>query len=154
MRFAPLRASRGVSEPQRCLNLTRHFRLLLGLLVSSAKGSYDTVRSEVIQMAAKITFLDRVLTVYGSEATDARARFRAAVEESVRRMWPEETHTRAQLGPNMQSGSAVVRAIQRLSPNDETLRSLKGQAMTLAVDIGQLHSLLEAQMVSPSRSRC
>jgi hypothetical protein len=32
--------------------------LLLGLLVSSAKGSYDTVRSEVIQMGAKIAFLD------------------------------------------------------------------------------------------------
>jgi len=31
--------------------------LLLGLLVSSAKGTYDTERSEVIQMAAKVTFL-------------------------------------------------------------------------------------------------
>ena len=36
--------------------------LVLGLLVSSAKGSYDTERSEVIQMAAKVAFLDRVLT--------------------------------------------------------------------------------------------
>ena len=35
--------------------------LILGLLVSSAKGAYDTERNEVIQMAAKITFLDRVL---------------------------------------------------------------------------------------------
>src|SRR5512136_2749398 len=42
--------------------------LLLGLLVSSAKGSYDTVRGEVIQMAAKTAFLDRVLTAYGPEA--------------------------------------------------------------------------------------
>ena len=35
--------------------------LLLGLLISSAKGTYDTVRSEVSQMAAKVAFLDRVL---------------------------------------------------------------------------------------------
>ena len=34
--------------------------LVLGLLVSSAKGTYDTARSEVIQMAAKIAFFDRV----------------------------------------------------------------------------------------------
>src|SRR6266542_4111096 len=34
--------------------------LVLGLLVSSAKGTYDTARSEVIQMAAKVAFLDRV----------------------------------------------------------------------------------------------
>ena len=47
--------------------------LVLGLLVSSAKGSYDTERSEVIQMAAKVAFLDRVLSVYGPEAVEARA---------------------------------------------------------------------------------
>lgn len=35
--------------------------LLLGLLVSSAKGTYDTQRTEVIQMAAKVTSLDRPL---------------------------------------------------------------------------------------------
>ena len=46
--------------------------LVLGLLVSSAKGSYDTERSEVIQMAAKVAFLDRVLAVYGPEAADAQ----------------------------------------------------------------------------------
>src|SRR5499427_10927472 len=46
--------------------------LVLGLLVSSAKGSYDTERSEVIQMAAKVAFLDRVLSVYGPEASEAR----------------------------------------------------------------------------------
>src|SRR5436190_16675744 len=41
--------------------------LVLGLLVSSAKGAYDTKRSEVIQMAAKVAFLDRLLSLYGSE---------------------------------------------------------------------------------------
>ena len=56
--------------------------LVLGLLVSSAKGAYDTKRSEVIQMAAKIAFLDRLLTVYGPEAAQARAQKRAC-----RRSW-------------------------------------------------------------------
>src|SRR5262245_20166139 len=88
--------------------------LVLGLLVSSAKGSYDTVRSEVIQMSAKITFLDRVLTVYGPDATEARDLFRVAVEESLRRMWPGEIHTKASMSPDTQTGSAVVGAIQKL----------------------------------------
>jgi hypothetical protein len=39
-------------------------------------------------------------------------------------------------------------AIQRLSPNDEAQRNLRTQALSLAVEIGQLHSLLEAQMVT------
>ena len=42
--------------------------LVLGLLVSSAKGAYDTERSEVILMASKITFLGRVLDAYGPDA--------------------------------------------------------------------------------------
>src|SRR5205823_13155585 len=61
--------------------------LVLGLLVSSAKGTYDTARSEVIQMAAKVAFLDRVLALYGPEAADARGELRAAVTDAARRIW-------------------------------------------------------------------
>jgi len=60
--------------------------LVLGLLVSSAKGAYDTKRSEVIQMAAKVAFLDRVLGLYGQEAAEARAGIRETVEEAVRQI--------------------------------------------------------------------
>src|SRR5436189_3168977 len=74
--------------------------LVLGLLVSSAKGTYDTARSEVIQMAAKVAFLDRVLALYGQEATEARAGIREAVEEAVRQMWPEEARVSARLAPD------------------------------------------------------
>ena len=50
--------------------------LVLGLLVSSAKGAYDTERSEVILMASKITFLARVLDAYGPDAAVVRALLR------------------------------------------------------------------------------
>src|SRR6267378_1209900 len=46
--------------------------LLLGLLIASAKGSYDSQRSEVIQISARIDFLDRVLAIYGPETDQAR----------------------------------------------------------------------------------
>ena len=42
--------------------------LVLGLLVTSVKGAYDTRKGEVIQMAAKVAFIDRVLKAYGPEA--------------------------------------------------------------------------------------
>lgn len=54
--------------------------LVLGLLVSSAKDGYDTKRSEVIQLAANVTFLDRSLALYGPEAADARSELGALVE--------------------------------------------------------------------------
>src|SRR5262245_52075757 len=88
--------------------------LVLGLLVSSAKGSYDTERSEVIQMAAKITFLDRVLSAYGSEAADARAQLRKTVEEAGRQMWPGEMRRPARLAPNSQAGNVMYAAIQSI----------------------------------------
>jgi hypothetical protein len=121
--------------------------LLLGLLVSSAKGTYDTQRTEVIQMAAKVTFLGRVLAAYGPEAAEARAQFRAIVEELIRHMWPDEAGARAQLSPKAPAGDAVYAAIQQLSPQDEMRRALKAQASAAAADLGQLRMLLLAQMV-------
>lgn len=120
--------------------------LLLSLLVNSAKGTYDTQRMEVIQMAAKVAFLDRVLTAYGPEAAEARAQFRNATARAVRRMWPHEAGAQAQLLPNAQAGDVVYAAIQALSPRDDTQHALKAQAATLAVDLGQLRMLLVAQM--------
>src|SRR5438093_4405780 len=92
--------------------------LVLGLLVSSAKGAYDTERSEVIQMAAKVAFLDRVLTLYGPEAADARGEFRSGVVDAVRHIWPAARGGPAQLAPNEQTGDAFYVAVQRLSPHD------------------------------------
>ena len=126
--------------------------LVLGLLVSSAKGTYDTARSEVIQMAAKVAFLDRVLTLYGPEAAEARTELRAAIIDAVRRIWPTDRRGPAQLGPNQQAGDALFITIQRLSPHDDAQRTLKAQVATLMVDLGQLRSLLVAQSI-PSISK-
>ena len=73
--------------------------------MSSAKDTYDTQRTEIIQMAAKVTFLDRVLAAYGPEAADARAQFHDTVGEAVRRMWPDEPGAWAQLNPKASAGT-------------------------------------------------
>jgi len=121
--------------------------LVLGLLVSSAKGSYDTERTEVIQMAAKVAFLDRMLVLYGPEAADARVRFEDAVKESVRRMWPEEAQQPAGLAPNTEAGNVLYSIVQELSPQNDLQRKLKEQATSLALELGQLRSLLVAESV-------
>jgi hypothetical protein len=126
--------------------------LVLGLLVSSAKGSYDTERSEVIQMAAKVALLDRVFALYGLEAAEARAGFHAAVEGAVWQMWPEEAGAPARLAPNTQAGNVVYSAIEGLLPHDDAQRKLKEEAITLATDFAELRSLLVAQSV-PSISK-
>jgi len=126
--------------------------LVLGLLVSSAKEAYDTKRSEVIQMAAKVAFLDRVLALYGPEAAVARSELRAAITDAVQRIWPTDRSRPGQLGPNEQAGDTVYVAIQRLSPHDDTQRALKTQIANLMVDLGELRALLIAQSI-PSISK-
>ena len=122
--------------------------ILLGLLVSSAKGSFDTTRSEVMQMAAKVALLDRVLVLYGPETAEARRALRDAIAEGVRRTWPAERSGAVQLEPNQQMGDAVYIAISHLAPQDEAQRALKTQAAALMVQLGELRALLQAQAVS------
>lgn len=106
---------------------------VLGLLVSSAKGTYDTARSEVIQTAAKVAFLDRVLALYGPEAAEARGELRAVVADAARRIWSTDPGRAAQLAPNQQAGDAFYIAIQRLSPHDDAQRTLKGHTNRLGL---------------------
>jgi len=122
--------------------------LLLGLLVSAAKGDYDTGRNEVIQMAAKISFLDRILAVYGPESADARTKFRAAVELTIQNMWPGEGKPSAPRISNQQATYAVYLAIQNLTPRDDMQRDLKAQAAKLAIELAETRALLLAQSVT------
>jgi hypothetical protein len=126
--------------------------LVLGLLVSSAKGSYDIQRTEVIQMAAKVAFLDRVLTAYGPEAAGVRAQVRNMLEQSIQQIWPGALRQPADRNPNIQAGNLVYAALQHLSPQDDAQAALKSQATAQAVDIAQVRSLLAAQSV-PSISQ-
>lgn len=119
--------------------------LVLGLLVSSAKDSYDTARGEVLQMAAKISFFDRVLSLYGPEAAPLRSRFHAAADEITRRMWVEEGGYTVS---EEQNGDAIYAAIQGLSPQNDTQRTLKEHAADLAVELASLRTLLRVQSLS------
>src|ERR1700758_2279328 len=59
--------------------------LVLGLLVASAKGNYDTQNNEVLDATAKIALLDRVLAQYGSESKTTREQLHQLVEHGVDR---------------------------------------------------------------------
>jgi hypothetical protein len=123
--------------------------LVLGLLVTSVKGAYDNRRSEVIEMAAKVSFIDRVLKAYGPETAGVRRQFREMVEEDTRRLWPREEDIPPELRPKEEGRDSVFVAdqLELLAPRNETQRSLKMQAMNLVMEFGQLRSMLTAQSV-------
>src|SRR3982751_6391569 len=63
--------------------------LVLGLLIASAKNSYDTQQTEMQHLAANIVQLDRILVHYGPETEDARGLLRQNVATVIQRIWPE-----------------------------------------------------------------
>ena len=52
---------------------------VLGLLIASAKTSYDRLSDDLAQISANIILLDRVLAHYGPEAKGARDQLRRFV---------------------------------------------------------------------------
>jgi hypothetical protein len=122
--------------------------ILLGLLISSARSSFDTARSEVMQMAAKVALLDRVLRLYGPETADARRELREATADGVRRTWPGKQSGPARLDPNQEMGDAFYVAVHRLSPHDDAQRALKTQAATLMMQLAEIRAMVQAQAVS------
>jgi hypothetical protein len=122
--------------------------LLLGLLVSSAKGSYDAERTQVIQMAAKVSYLNRILSLYGPESMDARKQFHEAIEGAIRRLWPKDKRLKAELDPNIEAGDSVYFKLEALAPSTDAQRKLKVLAEAGAADLAQLRALLVAQSES------
>jgi hypothetical protein len=119
--------------------------LLLGLLVASAKSSYDAEKAEVTQMAARIAFLDRVLANYGAEAGEARDLLRRSLARAIERMWPQPSAGPAQLDPGAGGKEALYDAIHRLPAQNDMQQSLKSQALGMLSDIGQTRWLLYEQ---------
>jgi hypothetical protein len=119
--------------------------LILGLLVAAAKSAYDAEKNEVIQMAAKIAFLDQVLANYGPESADTRTLLRRSLENTISRMWPEARSQHAQLDPIGSHVGELHKSLHKLSPKNDAQNSIKSQALAIAGDLGQLRWLLFEQ---------
>src|SRR5262249_29108010 len=65
--------------------------LVLGLLIASAKTSFDTQVSQVKQLTADVILLDQLLAQYGPEAATVRNLLRSAVDAVPDRIWQENT---------------------------------------------------------------
>lgn len=93
--------------------------LVLGLLLASAKGSYDAQNAELTQVSANIVLLDRVLAHYGPETAEARQMLRGAVARGLDRMWPQDRGPVTKMDPASSDNEPLYEKIQALSPKDD-----------------------------------
>jgi hypothetical protein len=56
---------------------------VIGLLVSSAKGTFDTINDGIKQTSAKLILLDRVLAQYGPDAQGIRDQMKRSLTASL-----------------------------------------------------------------------
>jgi hypothetical protein len=120
--------------------------LVLGLLIASAKSSYDAQRNGLAQLSGNVIFLDRTLARFGKGSQDAREMLRASVADMLRRTWPQEEagQTQARSGTEGRY-EGLYDKIEVLVPKNDTQRTLQAQALKTANDIGQSRWLLFAQ---------
>ena len=114
--------------------------MVLGLLVSSAKSSYDARKNEVAEMSSEVVNIDRLLGKYGPETEDIRAEFRRTVEFGLYRIWPKEARL-AELRPG-DRGEILADKLELLTPENDRQAAIKTQAMSLVVALRQTQWLL------------
>jgi hypothetical protein len=135
--------------------------LVLGLLIASAKGTFDTASAGIRQIGARGILLDRVLAHYGPETTEARELLRHSVADAVQKIWPEETgselaKSRVLMG-NVKTVAdkithqppmieAVQDKLRQLTPRTDAQRWLQTRALQLSGDIAEGRWLLIEQM--------
>ncbi len=121
--------------------------LVLGLLIASAKSSYDTQSAELVQLSAEIIQLDRILSLYGPESLEARAQFRSTVERGIDHMWPSDSVRSANLAltANVAGSGDFYTSISNLDPQTDARRVTQSLALKVAADLSRTRVLMYEQ---------
>jgi hypothetical protein len=119
--------------------------LVLGLLVSSAKSSFDAMNTGIAQAGAKILLLDHMLADYGPETKDVREQLRHIVASSIDRIWPEEKGRMGGLRAMEtlgDTGTLFKAKLRELTPTNDFQRSRLAQAVQVSDDVLQTRLLV------------
>jgi hypothetical protein len=123
------------------------------LLIASANSTFQTQSTQVQQLTANIVLLDRTLAQYGPETDLARNLLRRGVASMADRIWRENGADSGKVAPFEASAAALslYDEILKLSPRNETQRSLQARALDTVQDLGKTRLLLfaEAGMAIP-----
>lgn len=122
--------------------------LVLGLLIASAKNSYDTQATELQQLSATLVQLDRTLMLYGPETRAARDSLKQTVAVALQRVWPADGDQAGSLEPSLTRGQAdaFYVTLQDLSPKTDAQRHAQNSAMQLAASLAQTRILMFEQL--------
>ncbi len=120
--------------------------LVLGLLIASAKGSFDTKSQEITISAAKAVLLDRELRRLGPAADSVRALLRQGIATRLGQQWDEgRLRSLGDAAGAVPSIQDVEVKLADFVPANDGQRWLQGRALALAADLAQTRWLLAEQ---------
>jgi len=111
--------------------------LVLGLLIGSAKNTYDTKSTQTRQIAANIILIDLDLERYGASAHDLRKVLRSSVPPIVDRIWNKDASTKATPFAAVREAAEFIKKVQALQPTNDLERALKTQVEGAAGNLAQ-----------------
>jgi hypothetical protein len=112
--------------------------LVLGLLVSSAKSSFDTANAGITQSGARVILMDHILERYGPQTQGVRETIRHGVRASIERLWPQSGAGGLRTVESANDWGDVADQLRELAPETESQKLLKTQCLQLAADQAQL----------------
>ncbi|HEY3898026.1 MAG TPA: hypothetical protein VGM54_05390 [Chthoniobacter sp.] len=128
--------------------------LVLGLLVSSSKASFDSVNAATAQISAKLIQLDRTLADYGPETADARELLKKLIRARIESIWPTQGHVASGLRAIESSDEMQILGskLRELVPKDDRQKSQLVEARQIASEIsqGRLLTLEQQQETLPA----
>jgi hypothetical protein len=116
--------------------------LVLGLLIASAKSSFDTQAGQIKQITAGLIQLDNLLEQYGPEAVPIRRQIRSAIDPLVDRLWREKASKSPTPFVATAAAEKAYAEIQSLTPQNDMQRSLQARAIQVSNDFAQTRLLL------------
>ncbi|MEX3940014.1 hypothetical protein AB4Y44_10785 [Paraburkholderia sp. BR10937] len=117
--------------------------LVLGLLISSAKSSFDAANAAVVRDATDIILLDRTLAQYGPETQEIRALLKQGLAAGIQKISSGDPGQLASMRSpeELKRGENIQRKLAELSPTSETQRRLQSRAIQIAGDVLAMREL-------------
>jgi hypothetical protein len=119
--------------------------LVLSLLISSAKSSFDAQNAEITDASARIILLDRTLALYGPQTKELRGLLRGSIAHTFERLWPKDRAKASALDEPSLGMESLYVSLQGMSPKDDSQRAIRTQALNMLVALGQMRWLMYEQ---------
>jgi hypothetical protein len=119
--------------------------LVLGLLIASAKNSYDARVTQFKQITANVILLDLLLEQYGPDAGNLRGMLRIGLPVMVERITNEGRSGKPVAFETTMEAQHFVNRIQELKPNTEAQHALQTRIINAAIQLAQSRLALFTQ---------